>query len=372
MAVATQTPPAVTGPALERVDPRVAWRPSPGGMLARGAVLAALLALVLAAPHLVPAASVNIVSKAVVFAMIALSMNVLMGYVGSVSLGHQAFVGVGAFTAGFLITEQGLPWVAAVAGAVVVGALQSLVLGVVALRVRGFYFAIVTIAYGLFAQEVIFNIRAVTRGGAGMPADRPAFAMGDISYAYLCMALLALVWLFDWRLTSSKAGRAIEALRDDPRVAASWGINVKGFTLLAFVISGAIAGLGGALFASIEQIVVSVTFSFTMALTFVLMTVVGGLRSRPGVVLGGIVFASLGSWLDAAHGLSWWPEFIGPLYEPLIGAVLLLLTLIQFPGGIAEQLGPVIRWLSFGRFHADDHVSVGGGAGAGGGAHARP
>lgn len=333
-------------------DPRVTWRPSRAGVIARVAVLAVLLLVVLAAPHLVPATQVNIVSKAVVYAMVALSMNVLMGYVGQVSLGHQAFVGVGAFASGYFLTEAGLPWAFAIVLSVVVGGLQALLLGAIALRIRGFYFAIVTIAYGLFAQEVLFNIRAITRGGAGMPAARPAFAMGDIPYAYLCMAFLALVWLFDWRLTASKAGRAIEALRDDQRVAASWGINVKGFTLLAFVISGAIAGLAGGLLASIEQIVVSTTFSFTLALLFVLMTVVGGLRSRPGVVQGGIVFASLGALLDAAHSAwSWWP--FGVLWEPWIGAALLILTLIKFPGGIAEQQAHLLRWLSFKPFHGE-------------------
>lgn len=346
----TATPQA--GQAERAADPRVPWRPSRAGVIARVAVLAVLLLLVLAAPHVVPATQVNIVSKAVVYAMVALSMNVLMGYVGQVSLGHQAFVGVGAFASGFFLTEAGLPWAFAIVLSVVVGGLQALLLGAIALRIRGFYFAIVTIAYGLFAQEVIFNIRAITRGGAGMPAERPAFAMGDIPYAYLCMAFLALVWLFDWRLTASKAGRAIEALRDDPRVAASWGINVKGFTLLAFVISGAIAGLAGGLLASIEQIVVSTTFSFTLALLFVLMTVVGGLRSRPGVVQGGIVFASLGALLDAGHGAwSWWP--FGVLWEPWIGAALLILTLIKFPGGIAEQQAHLLRWLSFKPFHGE-------------------
>lgn len=352
MASTTAATPQADTTAGSASDPRIPWKPSRAGVIARVAVLAVLLLLVLAAPHLVPATQVNIVSKAVVYAMVALSMNVLMGYVGQVSLGHQAFVGVGAFASGFFLTEAGLPWAFAIVLSVVVGGLQALFLGAIALRIRGFYFAIVTIAYGLFAQEVLFNIRAITRGGAGMPAERPAFALGDIPYAYLCMAFLALVWLFDWRLTASKAGRAIEALRDDKRVAASWGINVKGYTLLAFVISGAIAGLAGGLLASIEQIVVSTTFSFTLALLFVLMTVVGGLRSRPGVVQGGIVFASLGALLDAAHSAwSWWP--FGVLWEPWIGAALLIVTLIQFPGGIAEQQAHLLRWLSFKPFHGE-------------------
>lgn len=346
----------------ETNDPRVAWRPSREGYIARGVAWAIIVAFVLAIPHLVPVTQINIVSRAAVYGIVALSMNVLLGYAGQVSLGHQAFFGIGAFGSGYFITEAGMGWVAGIIGATVIGGLFSLLLGAIALRVRGFYFAIVTIAFGLFTQEVIFNIRAVTRGGAGMPADRPAFIAGDIAYAYACIAALVLVWLFDWRLTATKAGRAIEALRDDERVAASWGINVRGFMLLAFAISGAVAGLAGGLFASIEQVVTPPTFSFTLGLTFMLMTVVGGLRSRPGVVTGGIVFAALPFLLEAAHKLSWWPDFIGPLWEPLIGAILLLLTLIFFPGGIAQQNEHLYRWLAFKPFHSEKRGTVGGGA----------
>ena len=356
--------------ALNTADPRVRWRPSTTGTVARLAVFAGLGALILALPYIVSGTQTNILSKAAVYAIVGLSMNVLMGYTGQVSLGHAAFVGVGAFSAGYALTEMVLPWLFAVVFAVFIGALSALILGGIALRVRGLYLALVTIAYGLFAQEVIFNIRAVTRGGAGMPAPRPTFISGDAAYVYLCVGVLLLVWLFDWRLTSSKAGRAIQALRDDERVAASWGINVTAFKLLAFVISGAIAGLGGALLGSIEQIVSPVTFSFGLSLTFVLMAVVGGLGSRPGVVMGSVLFAVLPTLLEWAHSAwSWWP--FGSLWEPVIGAVLLLMTLIFFPGGIAQQNEHLFRWLSFRPFHAEKQATVGGGS-AGGGMGARP
>jgi branched-chain amino acid transport system permease protein len=349
----------------ENTDPRVTWRPGRAGTIGRLVVIGAIVALVLAMPFLVAGTAVNIVAKAAVYAMVGLSMNVLMGYTGQVSLGHAAFVGVGAFSAGFALTEVAMPWPFAVVFAMLTGAVSAALLGAVALRVRGLYLALVTIAYGLFAQEVIFNIRAVTRGGAGMPAPRPVFASGDIAYVYVCIAAVALVWLFDWRLTASKAGRAIQALRDDERVAASWGINVTGYKLLAFVVSGSIAGLAGALFGSIEQIVVSITFGFGLSLLFVLMTVVGGLGSRPGVVIGGVVFATLPHLLELAHSAwSWWP--FSSLWEPLLGAVLLLATLIFFPGGIAQQNEHLFRWLSFKPFHAPESATA---AGASRGGH---
>ena len=264
---------------------------SPLGLILRGVLMAALLGLVLAAPLLMPDAQVNIVSRVACFAIVALSLNVLLGYTGQVSLGHSAFLGVGAFSAGYAITELELPWIMAQLVAIGIGVLAALVLGIVALRVKGLYLALVTLAYGLFAERVLFGIGPITQGGAGMPAARPeAIGLNDVAYAYICIAALVLVWILDWRLTSSKAGRAIQAIRDSEKVAASWGINVTGYKLLAFVISGALAGLAGGLFASIEQIVSNLTFTFTLSLTFLLMVVIGGVGSR----LGGVAATSPG------------------------------------------------------------------------------
>lgn len=422
-------------------DPRTRWWPDSRGVAARVAVLALLAVAVLGLPHVLPGTLVNIYSKAMVYGVVALSMNILIGYAGQVSLGHQAFVGVGAFTSAFLLSKSGLPWPVAVVTTIALGGLIALGLGAVALRVKGLYFALVTIAYGVFVQSTVFGITQLTGGGAGANAPRPTFAEGDIAYAYVCLAGLAVAWLFDWRLTASRAGRAIEALRDDERVAASWGINVTGYKLLAFGLAGGVASLAGALFASIEQIVSPITFGLPLALIFVLMTVVGGLRSRPGVVIGGIVFAILPTLLEAAHG-AWgegeaacattppnvlqfvlglvvvagiaervvhavrhkgWTartvtstavaglvgvgivgtfaiggftggycvwETIDALWEPLIGAGLLILTLTQFPGGIAQQFAPVFRWLSFKPFTSG---SAGSSPAAGaGGSDARP
>ncbi|MBI2168314.1 MAG: branched-chain amino acid ABC transporter permease [Actinobacteria bacterium] len=344
--------------AIVLADPRERWRPSPIGVIARLAVIAFYILLVIAIPHLIPGTLVNVAARAAVFAIVAVSMNVLMGYAGQVSLGHQAFVGVGAFTSAYFLSEAGMPYPFALAASLATGAGAALVLGMVALRVRGLYLALITIAYGLFAKEVIFNIRSLTGGGAGLRAPRPGVFDSDIAYVYFCAAVLGLILVFDWRLTATKAGRAIEALRDDERVASSWGINVTAYKLLAFVISGSIAGLAGALFAGIEQVVSPIDFDFTLALTFVLMTVVGGLGNRWGVIQGGIFFAILPTLLEKGH--SNWHFFpftqLNAQWEPLIGALLLILTLVQFPGGIAQQQEHLLRWLRFQPFRADPVV----------------
>ena len=341
-------------PAAERAPAR--WSPSPPGVVARVFVLALLLAVVLAIPFITSPVYLNVVARAAVFAIVGLSMNLLVGYTGQISLGHAAFFGVGAFGSGYALSVMGLPFLAGLGIAMLTGAVAAFLLGGIALRVRGLYLALVTVAYGLFVQEVIFNLRGLTGGGAGMEAPRPAFAAGDIAYVYLCLAVLGLALAFDWRLMSSKAGRAIRALRDDERVAASWGINVTAYKLLAFTLSGILAALAGGLFASIEGVVVAADFPLQLSLTFLVMTVIGGAGNRWGVVQGAVVFAVLPTLLDWAHvNIGIWPfTAITATFEPVIGAMLLLLTLTFFPGGIAQQQEHLQRWLHFKKFHSED------------------
>jgi len=300
------------------------------------------------------------VALAAIYACVALSVNVLTGYLGQLSLGHQAFFGIGAFASANVITNLQLPFAVGVVAGGLTGAVSCLLLGAVALRVRGLYLAIVTLAYGLLAEQTLFLIRPLTGGGAGVVAPRPELFTDSRNYAWLCLGILAVLYLFDIRLLKSKAGRAILAIRDDERVAASFGINVTGYKLLAFVICGTYAGLAGALFAHWLTQVVSTPFSLQLALTFVLMTVVGGLGSRIGVVIGGAFFALIDPILEffyvsgvrrvaSVFGAEF-GEALNPIYAPLIGAFLLLLTLIQYPGGIGQQVAPYRNWLVGGRF----------------------
>ena len=344
------------------------FRPSPVGWVARGVVMAAVAALVLLLPTTKGAVDVHIYTQAVIFAIIGLSLNVLLGYTGQISLGHQAFVGIGAFTSAYMVTVHGQPFVAAVAMAMVVGALQALLLGAVSLRITGLYFALVTLAYGTMAEESLFNIQKLTGGSAGQPAPKPTWFTTDLRYYYLCLAFLAAVIWIDWRLMKTKGGRALSAVRENPRVAATFGTDVKVYTLMAFVVAGVFAGLGGALLAHNDTFVVRDLFNFQLALVFVIMTVVGGLRNRTGVVIGSAFFALVGYFFDKLFEKGLHIAFTLPLldfrvaikalpkeYAPIvIGPMLLLFTLTRHPGGMGQQIRPLQRWLRGGRFSFKD------------------
>ncbi len=348
-----ELPPVVAEQVDDDVQP---FRPGVGGWIARG-LLWALLAWVVFAlpgnflsPFQLGVSDVGHASKAAIFAIIGLSLNVLIGYTGTISLGHQAFVGVGAFVSAYVVVDMGLEFWVAVPIAAAVGGLQAALLGAISLRLTGLYFALVTLAYGLFAEETLFGITAFTGGEGGKNVPRPLGFENDYSFYYLCLAFLAAVLWVDWRLMRSKGGRALQALRENPRVASSYGIDVKAYTLMAFVVSGIFASIGGALLAQQSTFLVPKTFSFQLALIFILMTVVGGLRNRVGVVIGSVVFALLEEGtlvhllhlegiLDSTIGLP--AEFFGLV----IGPILLLLTITLYPGGIGQQVAPIAQWL---------------------------
>ncbi len=342
------------------------FRPSRKGWIARGLLWAALAWFVLAfpvnflSPFTLGVSDVSAASEAAIFAIVGLSLNVLLGYAGQISLGHQAFVGIGAFTSAYIVVEYQLSFWFAVAAASLLGMVQAALLGAVSLRLTGLYFALVTLAFGNFAQQTLFSIPAFTGGEGGREAPRPEMFDSDYRYYFVCLGFLAVVLFLDWRLTRSKAGRALQALRENPRVASSYGINVKAYTLIAFAVSGLFAGLAGALLAHHDEVIVNQKFGFQLALLFVLMTVVGGLRSRSGVVIGSVFFALLhsGHLIDLFEPVTtnvfqfsladFITETIGLPLEfvaLVIGPILLLLTITQYPGGIGQQIAPVREWM---------------------------
>jgi branched-chain amino acid transport system permease protein len=383
------------------------FRPSAAGWTARMALVVATAAVVLLAPFYLHDRVVEL-AAAPIYAIIALSLNVLIGYTGTISLGHQAFVGIGAFTTAYVVGQHHQPFLLGIAVAAALGAVQALLLGGLALRISGLYFSLITLSYGVLAQESLFNIKSLTGGGAGATAPIPTPIR---TYFYICLGFLALVLYADWRLMRSKGGRALLALRENPRVAQTFGIDVKLYTLVGFMVSGVFAGIGGALLAHRDEVVNSVGFDFRLALLFVLMTVVGGLRSRTGIVIGASLFALLKMLVEVVPGfersLARWdltlPVLVllvgaGLVYQGVrkgnryallgggvlallavlvlspvtvpfledrlaeipvltperasgvVGPVMLLLVLTRLPGGIGQLVRPIQRWVAGHRF----------------------
>ncbi len=335
--------------------------------LPRGVVLALLAYWLL---FLVPRAEVYapFAADAVIFAIVGLSLNIVIGYTGQLSLGHQGFFGIGAFAAAYTLTVREVPFLLTFLISILAAAAFALLLGFAALRITGLYLALITLVFGLTLEGSLFEVAEFTNSGAGQPANRPEFLFDEGRFYLFCLAFLLLAVYLDYRLTKTKTGRALLALKENERVAEAFGINVTSFKLLAFTISGGLAGLAGALYAYRVGNVVGSDFNFFLALTFVLMVVVGGLGNRLGVILGATLFATLDYLLEETPlhivevGLVKAGTFVGlnegnlEQYDvAFIGALGLLLTLIFNPGGIAQQNRPFFDWLSGKRFslHGD-------------------
>ena len=350
------------------------FRPSPAGRAARTIGALVLLLLIFLLPILLQTTQDLWLGLAAIYAIIGLSINIVTGHAGQISLGHQAFVGIGAFMSAFIVAKVGNFPVDPTSGLVfappsgivptsdffvaltvagLTGATMAFLLGLVALRIRGLYLALITLAFGLMAENTIFNWRAFTGGGSGASAPRPAVFETNHAFAYICLILLGLFVFIDWLFVKSRAGRAIVAFRNDERVAATIGVNVTRYKLLAFAVAGFMAGVAGSLFGHWNQTVTAPDFDLRTALVWVLMAVVGGLGSRAGVVAGSAFFAVFPLYLSAKAGASTLTiPFVGPVLiqtlAPLIGALLLLLTITLYPGGIGQQLLPFRRWLAGG------------------------
>jgi branched-chain amino acid transport system permease protein len=344
------------------------------GVVARVSFLVAVAMIVIFLPTRI-GDLLSFATQAAIFAVVGLSLNVIIGYTGQLSLGHNGFVGIGAFTAAYALTVQGVPFALTFVLAAIVTALFALAIGVVALRITGLYLSLITLVFGLTLETTLFEVPAITNAGAGQPADLPDFFLTEPKYYYwLCLTILAVAIYFDWRLLRSKVGRALLALKENERVAEAFGVNVTGYKLLAFTFSGLLAGVAGAMFAYFSGSVVGTNFGFStfLFLTFVLMVVVGGAGSRVGVIVGSAFFGLIDYLLeetpvhyaiDALFGLFGDAGVAAEQFAPqFIGAMLLILTLIFNPGGIAQQLQPITRWLSGKPFSLHGDADAGPGA----------
>lgn len=346
---------ATAATTTEHIAPaHLQWRPDARGWAIRIGVLATLFVLAAVGLAALPNFWADRIALAAIFAIIGLSLNIVLGYLGQVSLGHHAFVGLSAFMSALFVTEQNQSFWVGMLVAIVVGTASAAVLGLVALRIRGLYLALITLTYGFVAVNSIFEIPALTRGGAGMPAPRPEGFTTDHRFAVLCLMFLALAIFVDWRLVRSKTGRAIIAVKQSEAVAASYGVNVTAYKVLGFMLSGALAGLAGSLFAHRVETVVAADFNFREALIWVLMVVVGGLGSRVGVVIGSMFFALFPYLMSLSESLQ---GFVQDTLQRdpdelvlVVGPLLALVTIIKFPGGIAEQISPITRWFAGERF----------------------
>lgn len=307
----------------------------------RLAVPALLVAAGLVLPNFFGQYGNFIVASILIYSLVALSLTILIGYGGQISIGHAGFWALGAYGSALVVVKLGAPFALGVLAGGLIAACFGAIVALPALRVQGHYLAIATLAFALFVQQVLFEWESLTGGRSGLSVPRPSLAgyeiASDYAYNYL---LLAIVVLFAWmteNFRKSHSGRALIALRMSPIAAQSAGINRARHLILAFVLSAFYTGISGALYAHLIGFLSTDTFTLTNSLAFLTMSVIGGVGSYLGAVLGAI-------YLTLA------PEVLRELKdaEMIVYGISLILCLAFLPGGLVslpERLAALKRRL---------------------------
>ncbi len=275
--------------------------------------------------------------QAGLFVIGAASIVLLTGWVGQISLCQGAFIGIGAFSTGLLIRGMDVPFPLNLVFAAFIAAASALVLGVVALRVRGLYLAVATLIFAYMADAYLFVAPWFSgQGGSSSAQVKPVGAEGtkpffDFSnrqtFYFVVLAVAATVIFGLLNLRDSKTGRAFFAIRGSETAAASLGIDVRRYKLIAFALAGAIAGVGGNLTFMSQGTVVSAQFSLSVSLLLLAVAVVGGLQSLGGCVAASIIFSGLNELFFRVSALSG--------YLDVVSSLLLAIVLLVYPGGLA-------------------------------------
>lgn len=285
--------------------------------------------------------------------IIITGMALLFGYAGQVSLGHAAFYGIGAYASAFAVITLGWPWPAGVALAIVLTAAGGLLLALPSLRLKGHYLAMATLGFGEIMKVAFVEARPVTGGPDGLsgipyPAIGP-FEFDTAGSAYwLVWGVAAVALLLAYNVVRSRAGRAMRALHGSELGATACGIDITGIKVRVFVVSAALAGLAGALYAHVVGFVSPSTFSLHVSVLLVAMAVLGGTSSLVGPVIA-TVLLTLIPYSDAViPGLSRSAlETIQEWQEDIYGLTIIAVMLFV-PGGI----GGLIRRLTTARGEA--------------------
>lgn len=287
-----------------------------------------------------------VVNLALVYVLIGVGFNVVVGNLGQLAFANAAFYGIGAYTTGILLHHYKTPVLLAIAGASITGGLAGALVSLPALRgIRAFYLAIVTLAFGELMRWVYINADSWTLGSMGLHVPRPTLFGAPLATEkqkfYLFLAIVVPIVLATANLLKSRVGRAFMTIKDNELAAAALGIPTGRYMILAFAWSGLVVGTAGALYSILVRHVSPEAFNLLELILHFGIVVIGGLGSLAGSILGAIVMTAA-------------PELLRDLpgYEELLIAIMMIVILLFLPGGLITLLArfiPILRQ----RFHGE-------------------
>jgi len=290
-----------------------------------------LLALIAALGLPLVLRSGSLASEVLIYALAAMGCNLLLGYTGLLSFGQGIFFGLGSYTIAIFLTRLQMPMPIALLAAVVMGALGAAIVGWVAIRQRGTYFVMLTLAFAQMFYFVAYSASGITGGDNGLlDVPRPGFMNTPWKYYAFVAVVFLIAFALLLKVTDSVFGRTLLAIRSNEDRAAAVGYDLKRFKLLAFVISGAVTGLAGGLHAMMTGIAPLSNAEYHTSEMILLITVIGGTGNLFASVLGAAFYVLLGDWLSTL-----WPRWL-----LLLGLVLIAVSVGMQRGlwGLCERI----------------------------------
>lgn len=282
----------------------------------------------------------GVLTDVTVMAIIGVSLTILIGYAGQISLGHYALAGVGAFAAGNLYDLGPIPFPLVFPIVIAIGMLVALVIGLPALRIRGPYLAVVTLAFALACSQWIFNWSVIARGTTGVTMTPQKYGFLNLAsdtnrplFLFAFAAFLACAWVA-YNFKRSRTGRGFFSLRENEKAAATFGVELTRYRLMAFMLSGGMAALAGSILALRQRSFAAIDFPVEFSILLVAMVIIGGLGSISGAALGALFLFGARPLLAEAFGNAPWVPYVVSFGAGLA----LLIVLTRARGGLAGLL----------------------------------
>ena len=311
--------------------------------------LAAVLAVAVAIPFFFGPYRVSQFTLVISYAIAVLGLNLLVGYSGQISLGHGAFFCLGAYTGAILLDRTAIPHLLTVPAAGIVCFAAGFALGLPALRLRGLYLALVTLAIAIATPVLIKKFDGLTGGSQGLTVDQPQPAswsgLADDQNLYFIALIVAIpMFWFASGVVRRGTGRALIAMRDDETSARTMGVNLATFKTRAFGLSAAYAGIAGALFTFANGFVAPESFTLTVSFAFLAAVVIGGLATVAGAVFGALFIVFVPVWSsdvdEALSGVIYGATLIACMYV-FRGGIMGLLRRVSTKGRNEDEIAEV-------------------------------
>ena len=312
-----------------------------------------LMIALLAAPHLVGEYVMSQLHFICIYSIVGLGMMLLVGFTGQISLGHAAFLAVGAYPEA-LLQATGVPFFISLPMAALLSAAFGWVLGLPALRLKGIYLAIATLAFNVIVEEVLARWEGLTGGNSGLhlkPVELFGLKLdGDTSFYYLCLGLTVLATLALLNLLRSPTGRAFVAIRDSEISASCMGVNLATYKTMSFAISAALTGIGGALYAHKVTFISPEQFTLLQSIELITIVILGGVGFIHGAVLGAAFVIVLPQLISLAK--DYLPGNVaGSGLQAVVFGLVLILFIIFEPYGLYGRWLKVRTWFELFPFY---------------------